>query len=262
VADDDRVQLDYAPPQQARRWSPRRWLIVAACVIAVWAVVEWGPSTTRRLRLIWVQRQCASFEYPAGAVVYDSDQQAGKGLMADAANYVALDDTHVWPTSGVARREPECWTSLKSILFPGQSFWPPGPAAPKALVHLLRNKKGAERLVAVIVAPESSNRPGTLPRSFVADTREIGLVAAIIRPGDWHAAPQWEGNGTFFKPGFERAKRLRFFAAAVDPGDPARFSLDYEMDGVRGTVDGTFGDDGDVTFAIRSGPATRAATKG
>jgi hypothetical protein len=251
---DDRLQLEYAPPRPGRRWRARRWLTLTGIALLAWALVEWGPTTYDRCRLLWVQRQCADFEFPAGAVVYDSDQQAGKALLADSANYVALDDTSIWPTAAVARREPRCWTSLKLILFPGQSFWPPGPAAPKALVRRLRNRQGSERLVAVIVSPEFPGGPTNAEPS-----RGVGLIAAIIRPGDWHALPQWDGNGTFFKPGFEKARRLRVFAATADPADPAHFTLDYEMDGQRGTIDGTFQDDGDVTFKIRSGPATPPA---
>jgi hypothetical protein len=93
-------------------------------------------------------------------------------------------------------------------------------------------------------------------------TREIGIVSAIVRPGDWHADPQWEGNGTFFKLGFERVNRLRVFAAVLDPTDPAHFAFDYEMDGQRGTIDGRYQDDGDVTYTVRSGPASRSATPG
>lgn len=216
----------------------------------------WGPPTFDRLRLLWVQRQCANFDFAQGTVIYDSNQSSAAGLLADAGNYVPLDDISIWPSHGVARREPPAWTSLKTLLFPSQGFWPPGPAAPKALVHRLRNRKGAERLVAVILSPESPNRPGSTTPFNNSSGHEIGIVSAIIRPGDWHAAPQWEGNGTFFRPGFERAKHVRVFAAALDPADPAHFTVDYEMDGQRGTIDGTFQDDGDVTYKIRSGPAT------
>lgn len=254
---DNRLQLEYAPPAPNRRWGVRRWLTLIGIGVLAWALVEFGPTTYERSRLLWVQRQCGNFDFPTGAVIYDSDQRAGNALLADSANYVPLDDTSIWATPAVGRREPGCWKSLKSILFPGQNFWPPGPSAPKALVHLLRNRQGAERLVAIIVSPESPMRPGSnADPSTPLVPRDIGLVSAIIRPGDWHALPQWDGNGSFFKAGFEKARRLRIFAGVADPADPAHFTLDYEMDGQRGTIDGRFQDDGDVGFTIRSGPAT------
>ncbi len=256
MSDDKPVQLEYAPPVPGPTRRARRWLVIVAVLLALSLVVQWAPSAFTRARLLWVQHRVAAFEYPAGAVVYDSDRTAGQSLLADPANYVALDDTSVWPTRAVARREPPPWASMKSILFAGQTFWPPGPAAPKVLVHRLRNARGAERLIAIIVAPESARTRQATPATGQG---ELGLVAAVIRPGGWDAAPQWEGNGTFFKANFGAAKRLRFFAATVDPADRARFTVPYEIDGQKGAIDGKYQDDGDVTFAVRSGPATRAA---
>jgi hypothetical protein len=159
-----------------------------------------------------------------------------------------VDDLQVWPTVAVIRREPGCWESLKSNLFGGRNFWPPGAAAPKALVHRLRNEQGDERLVAIIVAP-------SVPGRFSAAGRELGVVAAVVRPGEWNVPPRWDGNSDFLRAGFEKAKRLRFYAARLDPENPAKFSIRYEMDGQAGTIDGRLAGNADVVLTIRDGPA-------
>ncbi|HEY7118933.1 MAG TPA: hypothetical protein VH475_20250 [Tepidisphaeraceae bacterium] len=254
---DDPVQLEYAPARPARRWRFRRWLLAAMVLLAVWAGAEWVPSAVERLRLLRVQDRCATFDFPPDVVIFDSDPARRAALLADARNYVALDDTSVWPTQAVARREPDCWTSLKQIVFGTRQFWPPGPGAPKALVHRLRNGRGQERLVAVIVAPSTPGRAALAAPSRLIPRVELGLVAALIQPAtDWDAPPRWDGNGTFFKVNIQAGQRLRIYAGHVDPNDPSRFMIGYEMDGQPGTIDGRFQDDGDVTLTVRDGPAT------
>ena len=246
------LQLDYAPPPPGRRWRLRRWLTIAGCGLALWVAASRGPDFVQRLRLLWVQGRCARFDFPAGTVVFDSDPMSRGRLLADGNDYVGLDDWQVWPVTGVGRREPGCWASLKDILFAGRTFWPPGPPAPKAMVHRLRTANGLERLVAIIVAPSAPLAPTASP---VYSSPGIGLVAAIVRPGTWDAPPRWDGNSAFLRAGFETAKRLRFFAAQLDPKDESRFSIAYEMDGRTGTVDGKLEDDGNVTLKVRDGPA-------
>jgi hypothetical protein len=247
----DPLQLDYAPPAP-RRLRLRRWLTIAFVLLALWAMAEWGPDTARRVRLVWVQSRCAGFEFSPRTVIFDTDPTAGAALLTDPSNYVAINDAQVWPLAGVARREPDCWVSLKDILFAGRNFWPPGPAAPKALVHRLRSISGEERLVAIIVAPDL---PLGATASPVYSTRGIGLVAAVVRPGGWNTSPRWDGNSKFLRAGFETAHRLRFFAGELNPADPSRFTVPYEMDGQSGIVDGKLENDGNVSLTVRDGPA-------
>ena len=95
---------------------------------------------------------------------------AGDAVVAPSTR-VAV--TVIWPARAVVRQEPGCWTSLKHILFGARQFWPPGPAAPKALVHEMRNAKGEQRLVAIIVAPTGG------PRATGWERPKLGLVAAV-----------------------------------------------------------------------------------
>jgi hypothetical protein len=217
--------------------------------------VRFGPDAFNRAHLLWVQSRCASFDFPKDTVVFDSDPSTNAALLADADNYVAITDAQVWPLTGVARREPQGWVSLKKILFPGRTFWPPGPAAPKAMVHLLRNRNGVERLVAIIVAP-STPPPASPYYNPIYPGPSLGVVAAIVKPGDWNVPPRWDGNSAFLRDGFQYARRLRFYSADLDPHDASRFSVRYEMDGGVGTIDGKLEDDASVSLKVRDGPAT------
>jgi hypothetical protein len=240
----DPLQLEYAPAPRFRRWRARRWLLALLVIFAIWGLADWGPDAAGQVRMLWVQRRCANLEIPPGAVIFDTDPDAGAALLAQGQDYVALNDSAVWPHTGVARREPDCWTSFKTILFGRRNFWPPGPPAPKALVHRLRSAAGEERLVAIIVAPSA-------PLSLLG----IGLVAAVVRPGNWQTAPRWEGNSAFLRIDSATAARLRFFAGQIDPDDASRFTIRYEIDGQSGTVDGKLEDDNDVSLKLRDGPA-------
>ena len=259
---DDAVQLDYAPPPPGARGSMRRWLTIALIGVAVIAAVRWVPDVTSRLRFRWAQARCDTFAYPPGTVVYDSDPANRAALLRDAANYVALDDTSAWLAPAVGRREPAPWADLKSLLFGDLRFWPPGPPTPKAMLHRLRNATGQERFVAIVIAPDVPGRSSRFGWSPAPDAgepprrhRTLGLVSAIVRPGDWENPPAWEGNGTFLSGAFDPTRRLRFYAGQVDPQNPARFSIGYEIDGQPGTIDGTFQVNGDVVMSVRDGPA-------
>lgn len=222
-------------------------------------LVQFGPDAFNRTRLLWVQSRCASFEFPKDTVVFDSDPSTNAALLADPDNYVAVTDAQVWPLTGVARREPDCWVSLKNILFAGRRFWPPGPAAPKAMVHLLRNRNGVERLVAIIVAPSPPPSPNANP---IYSSPSMGVVAAIVKPGDWNVSPRWDGNSTFLRDPFQAAHRLRFYSADLDPNDPGRFTLRYEMDGTKGMIDGKLEDDATVSLKLRDTPAATQPAAG
>jgi hypothetical protein len=215
-------------------------------LIAVVAGVHYVPPFVQTARVLWAQNRCAEFEYAENTVIFDTDRPPA--LLADAGKHTDLSDGQIWRPGGVGRNEPGCWTDLKVGLFGRNTFWPPGPASPKALVHRLRGANGRERLVAIILAPAV---PPT--RSPDAPT-ELGLVAAIVRPGNWSAGPRWDGNGPFLGC-FGGAKRLKVFAARIDPKDAGRFTVPYEMDGESGTIAGHLDDYGSVPMRVVDGPA-------
>jgi hypothetical protein len=249
AADEERISLEYAPAQPRRGWSLRKWLLVVGVILLVYLSAEYGTALVRHTRIQFTQSRCAGFEYPQGTVVYDSGRSAGEV----GGDEQALTDLSVWPARAVVRQEPGCWTSLKHILFGSRQFWPPGPAAPKALVREMRNAKGEQRLVAIIVAPTGG------PRT-TGERPKLGLVAAVVAPAGWGGEPVWVGNSSFFVPGFESARNVKVYAGAVDQADPAKFAIPYSMDGQGGTIEGLFAADGEVRMKIRDGPATQSIT--
>jgi len=248
------IQLEYAPPLPTRRRTVRRWAMVLLLVLAGWVAVKHGEEIVSALHRKWVQSRCSTFEYADRTVIYDSDPAAGAALLRDkAGDYVRLTDTSVWPAEAVVRREPVEWSRLKDLMFNSRQFWPPGVPAPKALVHRLRAANGEERIVALIVAPDI---PKSGSQSLAGQPRHIQLVAAVVRPSTtFSEMPRWDGNIGFLRGGFESAKRLRFYAAQIDPNSPSTFALRYEMDDAGGMIDGALENDGSISLKIRDGPA-------
>ena len=244
---DERISLEYAPAQPRRGWPLRKWLLLGGVVLLVYLSAEYGTALVRQTRIQIAQSRCAGFDYDQGTVIYDSGASAGP-ISGDQA---VISDLSIWPAKALIRQEPGCWSSLKNILFGARQFWPPGPPAPKALVHEMRNAKGEQRLVAIIVAPTGG------PRASGWERPRLGLVAAIVAPAGWGSEPTWIGNSDFFVPGFESARRVKVYAGSVDPSDPARFNIPYEMDGQPGTIEGVFASDGEVRMRIKDGPATQ-----
>ncbi len=254
-------QLDYAPGQARKRPKVRRWLIAIGLGMVVWVGFEWGEPLAVGVRQAWVQSRCSTFEYPPETVIFESDPERRAGLLSGHPDeYADTADAAAWPVRAAVRREPACWASLKELLFNTRNFWPPGPAAPKVLVHRLRNSAGDSRLVAVLVAPtipgRSMGSTGQGSTGGVSTGRELQLVAAIVRESpDFTSPPRWDGNSGFLQAGFENARSLRFYAAQLDGKDPGRFSIRYEMDGQAGTIDGRLESDVSVSLTVRDGPA-------
>jgi hypothetical protein len=244
---DPQIRLEYAPASPRRGWPVRRWILVVGGVVLIYLAAHYGIAVVRNVRVQVTQSRCAGFEFPAGTVVYESGGTA-RALRGDET---VIDDLSIWPAKAILRKEPACWASLKDLLFGARQFWPPGPPAPKAMVHKLRNAKGDQRLVAIIVAPSA---PGQLTPT---SRYRLGLVAAVVAPGGWGEEPTWIGNGDFLIPGFESATSVKIYAGRVDPSDAARFTIPYEMDGQAGTIEGRFASDGEVKMQVKDGPAAK-----
>ncbi|HYE19272.1 MAG TPA: hypothetical protein VEA69_12555 [Tepidisphaeraceae bacterium] len=250
--DAEKLQLEYAPAEPSRKSRVRRWAVLVLVVLAGVVALRHGADVASAVQRRWVQSRCATFEYAADTVIYESDKAAGDALLRrQTGDYVRLMDTSVWPSEAVVRSEPGAWASLKKMMFGGRAFWPPGPPSPKLMVHKLTMPGGEGRIVAIILAPELPNANGVRSRAPA-----LQLVAAVVRPArDWSDSPRWDGNSGNLAAGFERARRLRFYAARLDPEFANRFSIRYEMDGQPGHVDGRLESDGAVYMVVRDGPA-------
>jgi hypothetical protein len=102
-------------------------------------------------------------------------------------------------------------------------------------LHERRSKAGVRRMVILRRTPPGGRMSWDIPMAFNATLFEpaglTGLPRRIISylPD---AVPSHFGDGSGGGP------ELRFFAGQPDPTDESHFTIDYELDGDRGTIDG------------------------
>jgi hypothetical protein len=130
---------------------------------------------------------------------------------------------------------------------------PPDWSSPETLfLHERRTPGGESRLLVV--------RRGMMDLwSF----SYVCLTATVVRPGSLLKLPVVDDQkdsvpSTRFVQGIgshRASDRLRLFAGQPDASDPTHFTIRYDINGERGTIDGWLRDDGMVTFTVRDGPA-------
>jgi len=125
---------------------------------------------------------------------------------------------------------------------------PPGSGAIRtgAFLHARRSDGGPERLVGIVF----------LERIVPSDgTRRLEVNALTWSPATWETGSklQLKGLTTLVFPHVD-ARTVRVFAGQVDPADPARFSVPYEVDGHRGTIAAWLTGSDTVKMEVRDGP--------
>jgi hypothetical protein len=188
-------------------------LLLILIIAVLWTLAEYGPDTARRLRLLYVQGRCARFEFPANTVIFDSDRAARAPLLANPEDYVALDDAQVWPVTGVARREPACWASLKDILFAGRIPFV-GEADSKRWIERIDQLLAQKPRLMVTGHGQVSRDPAkdlALTRDYLQYLRTaMGKAAEDLTPFDEaYAATDWSRFAKL--PAFEAANRINAY---------------------------------------------------
>lgn len=212
--------LHYAPPpagHRRRRWGRRAALPVVVVTLALLGV-RWGPAVSRQARLLYWQRQCLRYEArPRGRVV-----------CAEPLPYGG-----VTPPFTLAAADPDCLAGLRPFV---AGDWPPPAAAgPVVFLHERRTPGGARRLVVLRRTPPGQRQSWDAPLSFTATV----VVPAGLR-GDPVAQtmllpdplPSAFGDGTPAGPS------VRLFAGRADPDDESHFTIDYDLDGRPGVIQG------------------------
>jgi hypothetical protein len=137
--------------------------------------------------------------------------------------------------------------------------------------HQLTSKSGNGRLVLLLmeVKLEPSVRPGN--ECDVKLTRQLkyqicepklsgtypdivrdGASLTIVQDGDHAIIPIRWIDGSL-RPNRDPAYNLRFFAGQADPNDPSHFRLDYDLGGVKNSIDGYLTDDDFLRIIPRAG---------
>lgn len=88
------------------------------------------------------------------------------------------------------------------------------------------------------------------------DTVRWGQSLKIVQPGERNVIPiKWVDGALRSARPTEHC--LRFFAGQADPNDPSHFTIDYEVGGVRNTIDGYLTDDDFLRILPRGGTVDR-----
>ena len=245
------ARVDYAPPPRPWRRGRvvRRAGITAALLLLGIIAYAWGPTLAHRASLWNLQRKCLNASAPADRVVWEEDPKAAARLLITDRQYVtAVPEPHYLPggmPAPFAAWFSADWDRLYAALSP-----PGRKPNPTIFMGPRRAAGGGERRLVVVEAPRFE-----VPLAIV----EYTFHAAIIDPRNPLSGPRLLDNGlSIFDSGMlrrDQAGTLRFFAGQPDPADPSHFTVQYEIDGAPGTIDGWLKGDDTVRMEVRDGPA-------
>ncbi|HEV7298136.1 MAG TPA: hypothetical protein VGN72_02145 [Tepidisphaeraceae bacterium] len=241
-----KVELDYGtPPVRPMRRNLRRAAIgVTVLVAGVMAVKMVTPRVVERGRPHWVaydgQRKVEAVIAPPGAVLYSEEPAEIARLTGQAQYELRTADGGGTGMPTVARLSASYSDPQQLEVSYRSGMAPIGlrrvPGGPWRLINLNGGQYGTQ--------PDGS-RNALFP---TYDVRTRATFQAAARPKQL-----WYGmNRLTLAP----TDRVTILAGQLDPADESRFTFDYTLNGAPGTVDGHLGADDNVTFTIRSGPAT------
>jgi hypothetical protein len=218
-------QIDYAPrPHALRGPRARRIAIILGAILLIGAMLWVGPRALRRWQVLRWQRQCLSYVAPPDQVVHETDPAEIPTLLAPPLNY-------------------------RGSLAAGQAFYIPAAygnlvvsqSVGTAFLHERASPDGGRRLVAVDLFSGGGGAGGA--------GGSISLLATVIEPAAGAIATITRGDGQTIarRPG----DKLRVFAGQPDPNDASHFTIDYDLNGVRHTLDGWVVDDSEIKIESR-----------
>lgn len=222
----------HAPPHSSRRWLLP---IVVGCAIAIvaWAGMRWWPPLSAKWRHYSWERACLYHSLPPDTVVHEEDPQRAQLLQHSSQFlYEPIYMNRPLPVGYVC---PE-WTSYSSTVHASPSLlFAHGRCAPG----------GHEQLVAVTALFDSGL-----------------IIYSVIDPGGLFGEPRRiDDSRTPLYPVVNRGpgQVVRVFAGRIDPVDPARFLIPYELNDETGEIEGILRTDGTVSLRVISGPCMMPA---
>lgn len=226
--------LQYAPVTPVTRAArARRWALPVALGLLIVGAVAIAPRLIRYTQALHFQRQCLTYAAPGTQVVLETNPAEAKKLIADPR--YATD-----PSGAVAYLVPGEWTSFYASL--GSGFQTSGTV----FLHERSLPNGTRLLVGVDVNLVSLLHT---PRTAAA------MSARILEPGSAFRGPRMtmtatrgDGSQIQFDPA---ADRLTIFAGQPDPSDASHFTIDYDLNGVRHTLDGWVVDANEIKIESR-----------
>lgn len=236
--------LEYMPRRRRSR-SARLIAGLAAAFALLAAGVMWGPPLYHASWMLFLERQCLKYATPVEQVAYE--WHAGKLRGKTPGDLVQIDDTRA---ASRTRRWPSEWSRFADAI----RWRTTRPNDPLLFMHSLTTTSGGEYLVVVMLMhrqPDASS----FGASVTADVFSPGSVRTPVRR---QRATRGEPiRHARREPFLAYASLVRIFAGQADPSDRSHFTLDYEIDGERGVLDGYLQDDLTVLFKLRDGPGLR-----
>lgn len=214
--------LSYAPRRRSRAWI-RRTLALLALIACGLLVYAFAP----RLQLLWLQKRCLGWERRSPSVVYETEPQAARKLLASSPSlYESWSHNQgQWTVASAVSRD---WRAFRKSLQPPDTSL----ALPSPIMFLgeLVDPGGRHRLVYVAYGVESSESPTPDP------SLDDGWSVTIIQPGSLLENPElvthycvWRQTGRNYPVG-----PVRIFAGHADASN-ATATARYTADGDEGT---------------------------
>lgn len=236
-------ELRYSKPLQL--WQKRRlqkW-IVRAAVVAIAFGLLWLVLFARwQIRVLYWQRQCMAYTPPPNQLVFEDM------LPARVAPPVGF-STGLFSTAGesVAANPIECRARFDAAVSNMDYVPYSGTKLPQfysdggtLLLHAMKNGAGATRIVQVRLLGRGPSR--------------LDLDCGVGRPGTFSFEGFYESHRQSppfpFPESDLSGKKLRVFAGHVDPARPDHFTVDWEIGGKRGVLDGVLRDDDEIIFQL------------
>ena len=210
-----------------RRRLLRRILFVLVLTIAVLAAKRYGPQAWRKSSELYWQRWCLNYVGPADA--------------------------------GPPMRTPDRFLRLFEPRR-GHGFWRDEDYSDRQMLflHGRRARGGPERLV-IVYGELDSGRPPRSERVWQPEEQLFWLLcrAHVMSLASCSESFPGDSEGAVSSKDWSIAvaKRVRLFNGQPDPADPSRFTIIYEVDGQRGSIEGRLNSDDTVRLRIVDGPA-------
>ncbi len=216
-------QLDYAaasPGFHAAR--VRRWVAIVTAGLLLVVALLLVPRYLAHARVLLQQRQVRAWSAPPTQVVFTNDPNEVKRLLVKPTRYLAT------PAGAAAYLVSDDWMRFYSRL--GGGYQTSGTV----FVGELQTKDGRRALLSL-----DMNLLKTGNRQWAS------IGAHMVEPGTSYRSPKAaspsavRGGGNIL---FDLGDTLVVYAAKVDPNDPSHFTIDYDLNGKRQTIDGWLDD--------------------
>jgi hypothetical protein len=218
-------------------------------VVGVACVWHWRTPLWQWAQRAHVQRECMTYAPSPAHVVYEEAPDAAAALIALGGGYTRVKTGGNFNTP-VAVHVPDRLTTLSKL-----TTAPLRLRGATLFLHARTSPAGHRRIVVV------QRVATTLVPAFVPYTDlEIILMEPSWRAGLPRVLDPPDAGRILIAHDLDATTRhLRIFAGQPDGDDGSHFTIVYESQGQRGTIDGWLRDDDTVRMKVRDGPAVRTA---